>query len=317
MTGGRSASLLMRLVLPLFAMLLLVPASGRAVQRGHATMEDGTRLHYEIVGEGEEVVVVPMAMYLTDALAPLAQGRRLVFYDPRNRGGSDAAPLETVSLHRQIEDLEDLREALGIRRMALIGWSGLGMEMAVYAFRYPKRVTRLVQVSAVPPTSAMMAEIGDRRQGRVDQAAVASVDSLGEAGAIDAEEHCRRRRRLTEGANFVDASLAAKVPDPCRFENEWPPNLRPYFGALIGSFGDYDWRDELRALRIPRLVIHGREDGIPVEGGRAWAAGYPTARFLELSPAGHFPFLEQPDAFFAAVDRFLDGEWPEEAKSLN
>ena len=82
---------------------------------------------------------------------------------------------------------------------------------------------------------------------------------------------------------------------------------------MLGSFGDYDWREEIGELEIPRLVIHGREDGIPVEGGRAWAAGFPTARFLELSPAGHFPFLEQPDVFFQAVDRFLNGEWPPEA----
>ena len=57
----------------------------------------------------------------------------------------------------------------------------------------------------------------------------------------------------------------------------------------------------------------GSRHGIPLEGGRAWAAGFPTARLIVLSPAGHFPFLEQPAAFFPAVDRFLDGEWPEEA----
>jgi pimeloyl-ACP methyl ester carboxylesterase len=292
-------------------------ARAQPVQTGHAAMDDGTRLHYEIVGEGEDVVVVPMAMYLSEALAPLAEGRRLVFYDPRNRGASEAADLATVSLDRQVEDLDQLRDALGIERMALIGWSGLGMEMAVYAIRHPDRVTRLVQVSPVPPTAAMMAATGDRRAGRVDQAAVAAVDSLAREGAIDSEEHCLRRRALTERANFEDPSLAARVPDPCRYENEWPVNLWPYFDALLGSFGEYDWLAEMRELAIPRLVVHGREDGIPVEGGRAWAAGFPAARFLELSPAGHFPFLEQPAAFFPAVDRFLDGEWPEEAVLLD
>ena len=295
----------------------VAPGPAQPVQTGHAAMDDGTRLHYEIVGEGEDVVVVPMAMYLSEALAPLAEGRRLVFYDPRNRGASEASDLATVSLDRQVEDLDQLRDALGIERMALIGWSGLGVEMAVYAIRHPDHVTRLVQVSPVPPTAAMMAATGDRRAGRVDQAAVAAVDSLAQEGAIDSEEHCRRRRRLTEGANFEDRSLAARVPDPCRYENEWPVNLWPYFDALLGSFGEYDWLAEIGELDIPRLVVHGREDGIPVEGGRAWAAGFPAARFLELSPAGHFPFLEQPAAFFPAVDRFLDGEWPEEAVLLD
>jgi len=294
------------------------PAVGaQSVQSSFVTMDDGTRIHYQIVGEGQQVVVVPMALYLTEALTPLADGRRLVFYDPRNRGSSESADLATVSLDRQIEDLDQLREALGIERMALIGWSGLGMELAVYAIRHPERVTRLVQVSPVPPTAAMMTATGDRRSGRVDQAAVAAIDSLAEAGAIDPAEHCRRRRALTQPASFEDPSLAGRVPDPCRYENEWPVHLWPYFDALLGSFGEYDWREEIGKLSIPRLVIHGREDGIPVEGGRAWAAGFPAARFLELSPAGHFPFLEQPAVFFPAVDRFLDGEWPEEAVVLD
>ena len=316
--GVRALPAILRFTSFLVVVALGLPLSGhglvaQSVQSGHAAMEDGTRIYYEVVGEGEQVVVVPMAMYLSEALSPLAEGRRIVFYDPRNRGRSDAADLATVSLDRQVRDLEALRAALRIEEMALIGWSGLGMEMAVYAIRHPERVTRLVQVSPVPPTAAMMASIGDRRSGRVDRAAVAAVDSLAEAGAIDSGEHCRRRRALTERANFEDPALAERVPDPCRFENEWPVNLWPYFEALLGSFGNYDWREEIGELQIPRLVIHGREDGIPVEGGRAWAAGFPAARFLEVSPAGHFPFLERPDVFFPAVGRFLDGEWPPEA----
>jgi hypothetical protein len=39
-------------------------------------------------------------------------------------------------------------------------------------------------------------------------------------------------------------------------------------------------------------------------------AGDPNARLLVLSPAGHFPFLEQADLFFPAVRHFLDGEFP-------
>lgn len=121
------------------------------------------------------------------------------------------------------------------------------------------------------------------------------------------------RDRLTLPSNFADTALAARVPDVCRWENEWPVHLWPYFRTLVGSFGDYDWLDEIGALAVPRLVVHGREDGIPLDGARAWAAGFPNARLLVLSRAGHFPFIERPDVFFPAVDRFLAGEWPPEA----
>jgi len=290
-----------------------------AVAEGFVEADDGVQLYYKSVGEGDQVVVIPVGLYLEDLLAPLAKDRRLVFYDPRNRGRSEAAELSTVSLDRQVADLEAVRRELGIERMALLGWSGLGMETAVYAIRHPERVERLVQVAAVPAASALFASAGgDRRAERLDVEAIRALETRWQAGGFDSTqgEFCRQHGALTLPGSFADTSFIRQVPDVCQYENEWPVNLWPYFGALLGSFGEYDWRPELQALRVPRLVMHGREDGIPIEGGRAWAAGFETARFIELSPCGHFPFLEQREVFLRAVDEFLRGEWPAEAVAL-
>jgi len=307
---------------PLIPLLSLLGACAQApppATDGFATLADGARLYYQRLGTGEQVVVIPMAVYLSDALAPLAEGRQLILYDPVGRGRSGPTDTARVSLDREVADLEELREALGIERMALLGWSGLGMQMAVYAMRHPDRVTRLVQVSPVPPAeSIMLSAGGDTRAARVDTAAVTSL--LGRHGrgdfADDPAGFCRQYNALSQPGSFADPSHLAKVPDLCEHPNEWPLNLWPYFGALLGSFRGYDWRDSIRALEIPRLVIHGREDGIPLAGAQAWVEGYPNSRLIVLSPAGHFPFLERPAEFFPAVDRFLNGEWPPEARGL-
>ena len=44
---------------------------------------------------------------------------------------------------------------------------------------------------------------------------------------------------------------------------------------------------------------------------RKWATAMPNARLLELKGIGHFPYVEAPDAFLAAINRFLQGDWPE------
>jgi proline iminopeptidase len=278
--------------------------------------DDGLRLWYEVRGEGEDVLVVPAGMLLRESLAPLAEHRRVVFYDPRNRGRSDRADLANVSLDWQISDLENLRLALGVERMSLLGWSGLGMEMAAYTIRHPERVHRLVQLSPVAPAAAVAREAGgDRRAERIDQAALADLFRKFDAGEFDGRdaEFCRSFAKLTLPSNFADPKLADRVTDVCDLENEWPSNLFPYFDALIRSFGDYDWRPALDTLRVPRLVIHGREDGIPLAGAEAWVRGHDQARLLVVDQAGHFAFIEQPEVVFAAVNRFLDGEWPEGA----
>ncbi len=288
------------------------------VEEGFITTDDGVKLYYVSKGDGADVVVAPMAIYLEEHLAPLAKGRRIVFYDPRNRGRSGAADLSTVSLDRQMEDLEDLREALGLEKMALIGWSGLGMEMAVYAIRHPDRVTRLVQISPVPPAESIMAELGDARADAVDRAAIAALDARARSGEFDDDpaEYCRLDRSLTLPSNFVDKSLVSEVADACAYENEWPKNFWPHLGALLGSLEGYDWRADLQALDVPRLIIHGREDGIPVAGAEAWSAGYPSARLLLVSPAGHFPYIEKKRIELDAIDAFLDGKWPKIANTV-
>jgi pimeloyl-ACP methyl ester carboxylesterase len=305
---------------PIALIILACQGTPPAVREGFVVTDDSVRLYYRIVGTGPQTVVIPVAAYLEDLLAPLAApGRRLVFYDLRHRGRSGAGDLAHVSLDRQFADLEQLRIALGIERMALIGWSGLGMEMAVYAMRHPDRVTRLVQIGAVPPAARLMRETGgDRRGARMDRAALEALDRRAAAGefADDSAGLCRARNRLTQPASFEDTTLVARVPDVCEWENEWPSRLGPYFAALMRSLNDWDWTAEMHRLTMPRLVVHGLEDGIPVAGARAWAAGFPNARLLVLSPAGHFPFIEQPEAFFPAVDRFLAGEWPSTAEII-
>lgn len=289
-------------------------------REGFVTTDDGVDLYYVEKGSGEDVLVVPVALYLEDLLEPLAEGRRVVFYDPRHRGRSGAGDLENATLDQQIADLETLRAELGLEKMMLLGWSGPGMEMAAYAIRHPDRVSRLVQVAAVPPAAAIMREAGgDDRPNRVDRAAVEALDARNDADEFKGErqeDYCRARNKLTAPANFADPSFVDQVPDVCVYENEWPANLWPFFRAYLPSFGDYDWRDELETLDIPRLVIHGREDGIPLAGAYAWTAGYPNARLMTVSPAGHFPFIEQREDVLAAIDEFLDGNWPEAAERV-
>jgi pimeloyl-ACP methyl ester carboxylesterase len=203
--------------------------------------------------------------------------------------------------------------------MALVGWSGFGMEMAAYTIRHPRRVTRLLQVSPVPPSARLFQQLGgDARVRRRDTIAIAVVDRRFREGGFagDTASYCRARNRLTVPASFADTARWTLAADPCRFPNEWPPLLNEYFGAFGRSLADFDWLDDIGAVTIPRLVIHGCEDGIPRAGARAWVAGFPNARLLVLSPAGHFPFIERSDAFFSAADAFLAGDWPPGAETI-
>lgn len=119
------------------------------------TAPDGTALAYHVRGEGEPLVVLPggpmrASEYLGD-LGGLAAHRRLILLDLRGTGGS-ATPADpaTYRCDRQVEDVEALRAHLGLERMDVLAHSAGGSLAMLHAARHPRRVNRLVLVTAIP-----------------------------------------------------------------------------------------------------------------------------------------------------------------------
>jgi pimeloyl-ACP methyl ester carboxylesterase len=279
------------------ALALVLPILGGACRRappateGYAITDDSVRIYYRVVGSGDETVLVPVASLHGASLDALARGRRLVLYDHRGRARSDSVPRGRISLDHQFRDIEAVRRAVGTERFALIGWSGMGMELFVYTLRHPDRVTRLVQLTPVPPRQDPYFNLMVQdRIARIDTAAYRAVEARQQAGAYAAEaEYCRALSAVTAPATFADPGAAPRAPDVCAFPNEWPSRLGAFFNVFLESLGAYDWRPELARVTVPRLVIHGARDNIPLDGSREWVAGQPAARLLVVPDAAHWP----------------------------
>ncbi len=289
------------------------------VREGFATTPDGVRLFYRVVGTGEETVIAPFALYHGTAFDRLAEGRRVVTYDPRGRGRSQAAPLDRVSLDYLLSDLDTIRREVGAEKIAIIGWSGAGMEAFVYALRHPERVTRLVQLAPVAARAQPYSEQMDAdRQRRTDQAVRAALQERIAAGEFAGRpaEQCRADNAVFVPALVADPASAALIPDVCASENEQPPALGEYFGALWPAISSYDWRASLAEVTVPRLVVYPSEDNITRAGVEEWVRDQANARILYVEDSGHFPQYEQPARTIEAIGQFLGGSWPEQAVSL-
>jgi pimeloyl-ACP methyl ester carboxylesterase len=289
------------------------------IREGFAVTPDSVRIYYRVAGEGPETVLAPFALFLDSTFDTLAVGRRIVTYDPRGRGRSDSVSPDRVSLSTQLLDLETVRRAVGAEHVAVIGWSGGGMETFVYALRHPGRVTRLIQLAPVAPRfepyGALM--MADRAQ-RTDSAAQAAVDRRIRAGEFrsDPAAECRALAAVSRPALLADPAHGPATPDVCGYPNEYPARLRRHFDGLFRSFDGFDWRDSLAAVGIPRLVIHGARDNTPLDGNEEWVAAHPEARLLVIDGAGHWPHYEQRGRTLAAIATFLAGSWPAEARAI-
>jgi pimeloyl-ACP methyl ester carboxylesterase len=235
-------------------------------------------------------------------LGGLDRHRTLLLVDPRGAGRSPRAA--SYLLADYVADLEELRGDLDLEAFDLLGFSHGGLVAAAYAVTHPLRVRRLVLAGSLAAfTEAMQAETTRFLAGRAHQpwhpAAVAALERE-ERGVYRTPEETaamwndmaplsfstweERYRSLVEAERLE--------PEPLRALNATPFDLRP----------------ELRRVEAETLVITGRDDFVCGPAAAAdLAAGIPGARLVLLDGAGHFAFLERPDAFRAAVEAFLSG----------
>ena len=246
---------------------------------------------------------------LWPALSPLAARRQLVFFDQRGRGRSQAPPgARAARLEHDAGDVRGVREALGIARWDVLGHSWGGAIAALGVSDDQSATRRLVLVDAVGPTSdwlpRLVPDALERLSARGPELRAALARFPAEQLTSGDPELQLAYARALYPAWFANAELATLFT---------PPRAHSPTGAAVAARlrrEGYDWRDRLRALRVPTLVIHGEEDLLPTRVARDLASTLPHAR-LELVPgAGHMPFWEAPAAFFALVESFLAPDSP-------
>lgn len=239
---------------------------------------------------------------LWPSLAPLADGRQVVFFDQRGRGRSAAPPgPRAARIEHDAGDVVALRAALGLERYDLLGHSWGGGVAMLAAAQDAAAVRRLVLVDPVGPTGWWLPPLHERALARLpepERAALARLDPAALAEP-DPAVHAEYARAFAP-AWFSDLSLAPLFT---------PPLVESATGAAVVARlrrEGYDWRDRVAAIRAPTLVVRGADDALPPEVHAEVAAAIPGARLEVVADAGHMPFWERPERFLPLVARFLD-----------
>ena len=309
----------------LAALLLLAAAPGAAqgdVESGYVETAPGVSIFYEKVGSGPELVLVPGRLFMPEFRALAGPRRTLVQYDMRNRGRSRRVEdTDLISIQGDVADVEALRRHFGAERVSLIGYSYLGLMVALYAIEHPSRVVRIVQLGPVarvfgtPFPADQIA--GLSTMNAAGRAAAEAWDAASEAAPRDSnsEALCQIQRRFTAYLLVGNPDNHVRVPDTCIYENERFANLRRHLGAHFAGIQRSEFaREPFTRLTVPVLTFHGTLDRNAAYGaGLEWATTFRDGRLVTVEGAAHQLWLDDPQVL-TEIDRFLDGAWPERAR---
>jgi proline iminopeptidase len=280
---------------------------------------DGTELAYHVHGGGGDVPLIclpggPMRApgYLGD-LGGLSARRRLIMLDLRGTGDS-AIPADPSSYRcdRLTADVLALQDHLGLARADVLGHSA-GANIALqYALRHPDRVGRLLLITpsgravGLEPDTDMRREIVELRRGEPWFAPAAAAYER-----IAAGQETEADWAATAPFFYGRWDAAAQAHDAAQQE-QTNDDAAAAFGA-DGAFDPVSTRAGAAALGSPVLVIGGDLDlQRPPAVTAEYAALFGNTRLVVQPGAGHFPWLDDPDRFVAAVTEFLSAAVPPE-----
>jgi pimeloyl-ACP methyl ester carboxylesterase len=260
---------------------------------------NGVSLYYEVAGRGAPLVLVHGFACGIRSWDPqvraLSRYRRVITYDVRGHGLSDAPPeAAAYSQATSVADLHALLAHLKIGR-AVVGGLSMGGNIALnFALAHPAMVSALI----VADTGAGSDETGDWAAGLRAFADVLNRGGV-EAFADMAVEHPLFARYVAQGPE------AERLVRSCLMTHRARGLAHTALEVLAKRPSIYSLDARLRALGVPTLLIVGEYDTPCLKPHRFMADVMPKARHVVLRGVGHLTNLEAPAAFNAAVKSFL------------
>lgn len=270
----------------------IAPAAMKPASSGYAPSAEGLKVHYEIYGQGEPIVVMAGgfgdASSMMQVIGPLARERQVIAIDLEGHGRT-ALRATPMSHERNGDDVAAVLRHLKIAKADIAGYSHGGDAAIRMAIQHPQMVRNLIVIST----------------------------------AFERDGWYPENLKAMEGVNASMLEGFKQTPYYKRYAEVAPHPDQ--FGLVMDRMGelmrkDYDWRGEIATLRAPTLLLFADHDGVSMKhiaevfalfGGGVKDPGWgPEPQFsrarLAIVPGyTHYNFAQGPDVA-RVIEGYLD-----------
>lgn len=275
---------------------------------------------YDVVtysfGHGEETLLCANGGpglpcdYVRDSHSLMSRrGYRVVAWDQLGCGKSDRPDDPHLwTLERYVEEAEQVREALNLGPVHFLGQSWgtwLGVE---YALMYPKNLKSLTLADGAADIPHLVSELHRLREALGPE----TVQMMQRHEAQGTLEHPAYQAALTL-LNYRHVCRLDEWPEALnRSLDDW--NMGPYEAmqgpnefTYTGNMKNWNRVPDMHRIATPSLILVGEYDELTPACSAKMHQALPDAQIHVFKNCSHMPFFEEPEAYFAVLEAFLNG----------
>ena len=282
-------------------------------ERGTYVNVRGFKLFYRVFGSGSNVLLClhggPGGTHIP--LIPLGKlgddKIKVVLYDQLGCGKSERPKdVSLLNVDYYIEEVEGIRQALGLEKINLMGQSWGGMLALAYALKYQQNLKKLTTNGATASVPEYIAEVTRLRESlpKDVRETIVKYENLWAfwhpeyMEAIDIFSHNHFFRAPQWPKEFMEGRSLLSVPV---YLTMWGPNE---FTAT-GTLKEWDITPRLSEIRVPTLVTGGRYDESTPKVAETIHKGIRGSRLVTFENSSHFPMWEEEEKYLKTMREFI------------
>lgn len=289
--------------------------------KSQTVLVNGYKINVETLGSGAPIFFFAGGPgnshdYMQGNFGHYYKNHQVVFIDMLGCGLSeDAKTPKEYSVQNDAYTVEQVRKALGLNKISIVGHSYGTVVAQAYATSYPQNVSKMVLINGFHSGEMWQANCDSYNslQKKHFPELWTKVDSMRNLGYISSDSEFSKLYGSLPSKHiyYHNPQLKQRVPNK-KFRG-W--NLAVYYAIIgrdadflvSGSMIDTDFRRKLKDLNFPTLIIAGRYDGVSTpEYAVQYKQYMPQAQFVMFEKSAHNPYLEEPEKFYKLLDDFLN-----------
>jgi len=259
-----------------------------------------TQLFLTTEGDGTPIILFHGGLgldhtYLKPYFDTLTDEYQVTYYDHRGNGRSlRLDDYSTMTFDAMIDDADAVREHLGHDKVIIIGHSYGGFIAQKYAIKYGQNLKGLVLIDTVPAFDYQPAPSGTDEQ----------MAAIGAAFTRPMEDDADWKSIWSVAVQMYFKEYDPAIGEPMDEATHYVAAAWNQANALLG---EYSTIEGLKGVDVPTLAMAGAHDFItpPEVGVNRIASLMPNATAKVFENSGHYPFIEEQDAFFVTLRDWL------------